>query len=190
MKLLLIESTPGDSFGLEDRLVASGHRVLACSDDSGSPCRGIEDAAACPLAENVDLAILSRAEEEAPTIREAGVLCARRHRVPVVHVATGAARAELAGPGGVEIARDVGTRRVERADAARIGAALADVGAEISVARYNGGIAIGVRVPESAAQSASAWDRGVIADRARAAARAYDPSVRVVDVAVSVEASP
>jgi hypothetical protein len=183
MRLLLIESAPGIAFELEDRLAEDGHTVVSCNDEFGGPCLGVTHEADCPLNTHVDLAILSRPEHSEPTLNEMGIVCARRHRVPIVRVDGPCAEADLAQPGEIERAAYRATSAVEHAFAVAIEEHLSEWDAVASVRRFPYKVAVNVRVP---AGRATAAQRGTIADRARAVARLHDPFVPVVDVAVTL----
>jgi hypothetical protein len=183
MMLLLIETSPGLAFELEDRLRGAGHQVLTCYDDYGGPCKGVTDRDDCPLEGDPEVAILVRPEHAVPTLNEAGIVCARRHHVPVVRVVSAAAEAELGRPGEIESATVRATRRVEHGYAQVVEAALNDVEGLVTVERGRRRIAMTVRVP---ARPGVPIDRVTIADLARAAVRRYDSSVPVIDVAVVV----
>ena len=49
LKLLLIESAPGNATDIGAHLMADGHEVVTCADEHGGPCRGTAQQSACPL---------------------------------------------------------------------------------------------------------------------------------------------
>lgn len=86
MKLLLIESTPGNANEINASLLADGHEVVTCADEHGGPCRGIDRHVECPMESHIDLTIVAREAGSAHTLAEMGSVCATRHRVPMVEV--------------------------------------------------------------------------------------------------------
>nr|SBP00003.1 hypothetical protein BN4615_P9519 [Nonomuraea gerenzanensis] len=68
-------------------LAAEGHELAFChgADDGGAPCAGLAAGRRCPLSEGgVDLVVDVRPAPGRLTLREAGVLCALRSRVPLL----------------------------------------------------------------------------------------------------------
>jgi hypothetical protein len=121
MKLLLIESTPGNSSPLRSGLQADGHEVLSCRDERGGPCRGVAHHHDCPLEHHVDMAIVAREPGSAHTLHEMGGVCAQGHRVPLVEVNP----FDLAdGLPSVAVASALATRRVEEGYSAAVRAAI------------------------------------------------------------------
>ena len=184
MKLLLIESTPGNATELGAHLAAGGHDVVTCTDQHGGPCRGVDHHAACPLEEHVDLTILARDPGAARSLAEMGSVCAVRHRVPMVEVDPSQIDDQLPSVG-------VASAMAQRAEEARYAAAirkeLAHLPALVDVDRTPSRIHASVQVPESqnTPQRLSA-----IADRARHAVRQHDPFVNCIDVSVMCYADP
>jgi hypothetical protein len=87
LEVLVIESYPGAAAGAVHDLEAAGHRVQRCYDEDhpGFPCRGVLDAARCPLAGHADVALLVRGRvAPRPTALEQGATCALRAGVPLV----------------------------------------------------------------------------------------------------------
>jgi hypothetical protein len=87
LEVLVIESYPGAAAWAVHDLEAAGHRVQRCYDEDapGFPCRGVLDAARCPLARHADVALLVRGRvAPRPTALEQGVTCALRAAVPLV----------------------------------------------------------------------------------------------------------
>ena len=70
-----------------DELERAGHRVHRCHDagEPAFPCRGIADAADCPLDGPIDVVLVVRPHVHPnPSVLEDGVACAIRAGVPVV----------------------------------------------------------------------------------------------------------
>jgi len=178
MKLLLIESTPGNATEISAHLAAEGHEVVSCADEHGGPCRGTEHLGDCPLEGHIDLAIVTREHGAAHTLAEMGGVCATRRRVPMVEVDPSQVADELPS---VAVAKAVATRSVEVAYAAAIRNELGHLPAIVEVTRIPGRIHAKVQVPSShdTAQGLSA-----IADRARHAVRTHDQFVAGIDVSV------
>jgi hypothetical protein len=88
MRVLLVESTPGNAHEVADWLTEAGHEAMSCF---GSPvtfgCRGVEHHEDCPLDRHTDAALLVRdLDGGGHTLTEMGAVCAMRHRVPVVEM--------------------------------------------------------------------------------------------------------
>jgi hypothetical protein len=99
MRVLVIESQDRDAETAVEALVDAGHHVSFCHEPGAGAldCNGMPGRAGCPLDHGaVDVAVLGRSgpvgsgwgPSAEPTAREAGVGCARRHRVPVVITST------------------------------------------------------------------------------------------------------
>jgi hypothetical protein len=87
LDVLVIESHRGAAAAAVHDLEAAGHHVLRCHDEDspGFPCRGVIDAAQCPLAWHTDVALLVRGRvTPRPTALEQGATCAIRAGVPLV----------------------------------------------------------------------------------------------------------
>lgn len=179
MRLLLVESQPGIARTINDRLRAAGHDVVMCSDEYGDdPCRSVADGAACPLHEHIDLAVVAKSDDSPDTLLEMGAVCAERYHIPVVRLdpktcgdPIDLVRRSAAG----------GKDRVEAGYAAVVRANLADLEATVEVTREPGRIQIVVGVIDATDNTS----RSRVADRARAAVRAFDPFVRSIDVSVT-----
>lgn len=178
MKLLLIESTPGNAAAIKSELMAEGHEVLTCDDDHGALCRGMEHPAECPMEQHIDMAIVTRAPGSAHTLSEMGSVCAARHRVPLVEVDPADVADVLPS---VTAATALASRRVEAGFAAAIRQELGHVAAIVDVSREIDRIHVTVQVPASEGTPTKLSN---VADRARHAVREHDQFVRVVDVAV------
>ena len=88
LNVLVVENEPGVADEATQELRNAGHCVLSCRESGAAvfPCRGIVDAAACPLRSHpVDVALLVRSGVQShPSAREDGARCALAHRVPLV----------------------------------------------------------------------------------------------------------
>ena len=179
MKLLLIESTPGNAHEIGADLIAEGHEVVTCADEHGGPCRGISQHAECPMEHHIDLTIVAREHGSAHTLDEMGSVCAMRHRVPMVEVDPRQVADELPS---VKVANAVAKRAIEAGYATAVRHELGHLPALVDVERTPGRIHVSVQVPAS--QGASSQQLSAVADRARHAVRAHDPYVSGIDVAV------
>lgn len=89
MRILLMETNPGDGDGIARELTSSGHEVSRCHDpgEAPFPCHALVDGEDCPLDhEDVQAAVLVRGAG-GPAGRSAGedgVRCALRRQIPVV----------------------------------------------------------------------------------------------------------
>lgn len=177
MDVLLIESTPGIATSLQQRLARDGHDVISCNDSHGGPCRGVESNEACPMTGNIDVAILARERDSAPTLNEMGSVCALQHRVPLVTLYPG----DEFGPGAsTEIAAAVARREVEAGYVAAVRRELGHSVHDIVVMREHQRVHVTISVPTSLdAQTISR-----LADRARHAVRQHDTHTLVVDISV------
>jgi hypothetical protein len=87
MRILLVESTPGNATQFQAWLDENGHETIRCFTDADQrTCRGVHDAEACPFERHVDAALVVRDLDERRTLAEMGAVCAQRHRAPVVEV--------------------------------------------------------------------------------------------------------
>jgi len=177
MRVLLVESTPGNGAGTAAWLQRNGHETATCFDPPhGLACRGVENHDDCPLSRHADLAVLvSDLDSGTRTLTEMGAVCALRHRVRLV---------ELVEPDDAELDAELDAIIGNAADDAlgyewAVEAALSE-DTTVQVTRSSDrvhvqlGLAPGTpreRVP-------------MIVDRANRAVRAYDPFVKVIDVAV------
>ena len=178
MRLLLIESTPGNASELSEQLLAEGHDIVQCTDDEGGPCRGAEHHAQCPLEQHVDLAILARHPESAHTLAEMGSVCANRHRVPLVVIDPTQTEDELPS---VTVAGAIANRVVESAYAAAVRRELSNLPTIVEVRRLEDTVRVNVQLPASQNSPAAL---SAAADRARFAVRTHDPFVAHIDVSV------
>jgi hypothetical protein len=177
MEVLLIESSPGVAATLQHRLVRDGHDVISCNDSHGGPCKGVESDEICPMTQHIDVAILARERDAAPSLNEMGSICAQRHRVPLVTLYPG----DEFGPGSsTEIAAAVARREIEAGYVAAVRRELGhDVG-DITVLREHQRVHVAVSV----AQPRTAQEMSRLADRARKAVRDHDPHTPVIDISV------
>ena len=176
MRLLLIESTPGNATEIGAHLTAEGHEVVTCADEHGGPCRGATHHVACPMEQHIDLTIVTREPGAVRTLAEMGSVCATRHRVPLMEVDP-----SQEGLPSVAVAQAVAGRAVTAGYATAIRHELAHLPALVDVHRSPDHIQVTVQVPEAhnTPQALSA-----VADRARKAVREYDPYVKGIDVSV------
>mgnify|MGYP003346566698 FL=1 len=90
LNVLVVESDNGAANAAIAALQASGHRTHRCHPEHAAsfPCNGFGADDACPLREHaIDVAITVRTHGDVdPTEREAGLLCAREHDIPIVVV--------------------------------------------------------------------------------------------------------
>jgi hypothetical protein len=87
LDVLVLENGRGGARVVAEELEAAGHRVHRCHDPAAPtfPCRGIDDAADCPLQGPIDVALLVRHHiHPHPSALEDGVACAIRAGVPLV----------------------------------------------------------------------------------------------------------
>ena len=183
MDVLLIESSPGIAASLQHRLIRDGHDVVSCNDSHGGPCRGVERSESCPLEQHIDIAVLARERDTAPSINEMGSVCALRHRVPLVTLYPG----DEFGPGvSTEIAAAVARRELEAGYVAAIRRQLGHIVGDITVVREHSRIHATLAVSEVANAQAITW----IADRAREAIRDHDRHTPVIDVSIVIEEPP
>ncbi len=184
MKLLLIESTPGEATEIGAQLAANGHDVVTCTDEHGGPCRGIDHHAACPLEQHIDLTIVARHPDAPHSLSEMGSVCAARHRVPVVEVDPREIDDELPS---VSVASAVAKRRAEAGYATAVRHELAHLPALVHVDRTPSRIHVTVQIPAS---QDTPRKIAAIADRARHAVRQHDPYVNCIDVSVDCYPDP
>lgn len=87
LDVLVLENGPGGARAAIEQLEAAGHRVHRCHDagQPSFPCRGVVDAASCPLDGPIDVALIVRHHvHPQPSPLEDGVSCALRAGIPVV----------------------------------------------------------------------------------------------------------
>lgn len=178
MRLLLVESVPGNAAAIETDLVARGHDVVSCHDSHGGPCRGAEHHRDCPLEQHVDLAIVTRAPGSEHLLSEMGSVCASLHRIPVVEVDPANTADDLPD---LTVAHALGGRRVEAGYAQAIRHQFPDLPALVDVRREASRIVATVQIP---ADVATVQMVSRVADRTRLAIREHDPYVEGIDVNV------
>ena len=177
MDVLVIESSPGIATTLQHRLTRDGHEVISCNDSHGGPCRGVESNQSCPMEQHIDVAVLARQRDAAPSLNEMGAVCAKRHHVPLVTLYPG----DEFGPGvSTEIAAAVARREVEAGYVAAIRRQLRHGVDDIAVTREFQRVHVTITVTTAM----SAQTIGRLADRARQAVREYDSHTPVIDVSV------
>jgi hypothetical protein len=91
LDILVLQSRPHTDDGALDALQAAGHRIHRCHDEDsrGFPCVGAVDRDACPLDQDLDVALLlRRGVQPEPTPLEAGATCAIRADLPIVELGT------------------------------------------------------------------------------------------------------
>lgn len=184
MKLLLIESSPGDATEIGAHLKAGGHEVVTCTDEHGGPCRGVHQHAACPLEHHIDLTIVARRPGATHSLAEMGSVCAARHRVPMVEVNPREIDDELPS---VAVVSAVAKRAAEAGYAAAVRQGLSHLPALVQVDRTPNRIHVKIQVPAS---HDTPHKLSAIADRARHAVRHYDPYVNCIDVSVDCYPDP
>lgn len=88
MRVLLVESTPGNAYEVANWLGEAGHETVTCFDTPVTfGCRGAERHEDCPLDRHTDAALLVRdIDGGGHTLTEMGAVCAMRHRVPVIEM--------------------------------------------------------------------------------------------------------
>lgn len=87
LDVLVVESDRRAAGDAARALIEAGHRVHRCVevDAPAFPCRGVDEPAACPLEQPIDVVLDVRGHPwPTPTGGEAGAACALRRRVPLV----------------------------------------------------------------------------------------------------------
>jgi hypothetical protein len=88
MDVLVLESERGAADSTAEQLEQGGHRVFRCHEPGAPvfPCRALAGEGPCPLADpGIDVAVTVRTHPDVqPSLREDGVACALRARVPLV----------------------------------------------------------------------------------------------------------
>ena len=127
--------------------------------------------------QHIDVAVLARERDAAPSLNEMGSVCALRHRVPLVTLYPG----DEFGPGAsTEIAAAVARREVEAGYVAAVRRQLGHAIDDIAVLREHQRVHVTLTV----AKSTSAQAISMLADRARQAVREHDRHTPVVDISV------
>lgn len=170
MRLLLIESTPGNAREINDRLTAAGHEVVMCADAHG-PCRGVTHHEDCPIEHHTDLTLVAREAGTSRSLDEMGSVCSARHHIPVVEL-------DPRDPDAVRdlpVTHALASRAVRAAYANAVRSEIRE--AEVTIERSPDLVHVTLRVPPGTNVSA-------VADRARKVVREHDPYVRGIDVSV------
>jgi hypothetical protein len=193
MRVLLVESTPGNAEAVRAWLEESGHETATCFEPTaalagpgGLGCRGVDHPEDCPLDRPTDLAVLVRDfDGGARSLTEMGAVCALRHRVHLV---------ELTEPDPHDLDATM-LAVVSEAHTDAPGGAYAEVvRAALAELDTLGGADVGVRVTRSPDRVhvmldvPTAVDDRVLpmtVDRASRAVRGHDPFVKVIDVGVN-----
>jgi hypothetical protein len=199
MRILVLESDRRAGDDVIDDLRSAGHEVVRCHerDLPVFPCAGLTDGGACPLDEPVDVAVTVRAHPyPRHTAYEDGVICALRHRVPLVVAGKSALSpfapwtTEHADDGNVVAAceraavRPVPAPSEAVTDEARrlaTAAGLAPETVNAAVVKRSGRLAVDIEVPAAASREL----RHSIAVRAAGLARTFDRYADGVDVTVT-----
>lgn len=176
MRVLLIESVPGQASVVESELRANGHDVVSCRDEGGGPCRGVAHHRDCPLDAPVDLTLVARTPAASRLLTEMGAVCATRHRVPVVEFDPADPADDIPD---LTVTAALGRRRVEAGYAAAVYHELAGRDVDVDIERTGDRVAVRLTVEET-----SPLTIGSLADRARHALREYDPHIGTIDVTV------
>lgn len=187
MRVLLVESTPGNAHEVHSWLSNAGHEVAHCFDTPVTfGCRGATQHDDCPLESHTDMAVLVRdLAGHTHTLTEMGAVCAMRHRVPVVEVTEPHRRELDVTMLGVLAAvqyrtehndyeravRDVLSRLTGPANAERV---------QVVVTLQPDRVHAMLHVP----QDLDAAVVSTMVDHAGRALRQHDPYVRVIDVGV------
>lgn len=196
MRVLVLESDPGIAAASERALLEAGHEVVRCHEPGAPsfPCAGVPDHHGCPLdGGRVDVALLVRDPiVERARVREAGVACAIRARVPVLEMGDSSAHNPYAGfveeisgdvVGAVELAgRGPSQGHAEAVlrhlQAAAEGQGIDPTGLEVTAWRRGNRLRVEVDVPAGADERL----RGAASSWTVTAARAYDPNLATIDV--------
>ena len=194
MRILLTESDVGESGAASRTLEAAGHEVLRCVEPGAAsfPCSGLSTGD-CPIDGRVDVAVTVRSEPHAgPTERETGVVCALRHRVPVVVSSVGEAdplatssTATVTGATTHLLATVEAAAHGELAEHARVAAEEASqhlIGGPLDVVAHRR--ARGVVVTLRTADVLDARRKENLAVQVAGAVRRFDGDAEVIDVAV------
>jgi hypothetical protein len=198
LNVMVLESEYGAADEARAELVEAGHVVLRCHERGQPtfPCRGVVDAASCPLNSHiVDVALTVRSRVRSqPAASEDGVRCALLKHVPLV----------VAGPSALDPYEGFETRAIDRTYgvvetceaaaeaelvtyARRAEAVLGDClgvdrasSARVSVTRRSGGL----RVRVAGLDDATRHERQTAVVRIVGALRQLDRAARTIDVVV------
>jgi len=202
LNVMVLESEYGAADEARAELVEAGHVALRCHErgEPVFPCRGIVDAASCPLNSHiVDVALTVRSRVRSqPAASEDGVRCALLKHVPLV----------VAGPSALDPYNGFETRVLDRtygvvetceaaagaelvAYAERADAVLGDClgfdrasAAKVKVTRKSGGL----RVRVAGLDDATRQERQTAVVRIVGALRGLDRAARTIDVVLDSSA--
>jgi hypothetical protein len=198
LNVMVLESEYRAADEAQAELVEAGHVVFRCHEHGqpAFPCRGVVDAASCPLnSHTIDVALTVRSRVRSqPAPSEDGVRCALMQHVPLV----------VAGPSALDPYSGFETRVLDRtydvvqtceaaagaelvAYARRAEAVLGDClgvdrasSARVSVTRRSGGL----RVRVAGLDDTTRQERQTAVVRIVAALRQLDRAARTIDVAI------
>ena len=180
---VLLLTSDGDAVSdVEAELRAAGYDVRRCVDDDAAPypCNGLRDGCPLDVDGGVDVVLDVRRDPFAPpTLREVGVVCAQRSKVPVAVVDV---RAEDV-VGACERAIDAGLDDARRAMSEAVRSVLAVHGIDgspssVAVTKRLGDVRVTITV------DAPPSVRGMAATRAAAALRRLDDRSTSVEIDV------
>jgi hypothetical protein len=200
MDVLVLESEDGAADTAIQKLEGGGHRVFRCHEPGAAvfPCRALAGEGPCPLANpGIDVAVTVRSHPDVqPSLREDGVACALRARVPLVVAGNdilspydewatevvrdddvvGACERVLAAPSGdhSEVATDALRAALQR----RAGSS---GHADALVWRDRKRLRVRIEGVEGLQDSV----RGIVAADVTAALRAFDPAIPKIDISFS-----
>jgi hypothetical protein len=189
MTVLLVESFPGVGNQVREHLRRRGIPVAACTDPSSadasastveSVCHLVAGDGPCPLDATVEQAMLVRVTA-GRTLLETGAVCAARHRLPIVEVAPDAGDEEIDEALGAAL--DRARKEIDERCATAVRAALAPVQVDVIAEHRPDRVSVRLGVP-AGGTDVPAWS---LVDRARAAVRAFDATVPVIDVSIVAE---
>lgn len=188
MRVLLVESTPGNATAVKRWLAEAGHETTTCFESPVTfGCKGVERHEDCPLERATDLAVLVRDLDGGNhSLTEMGAVCAMRHRVPVVEVvepgqndldstllaALAEAESAAASRGYVDAVRASLAEATTLADPDRIG---------ITVTRSTDRVQATVDLPGDVVEH----QVPMVVDCVSRALRRYDQYAKVIDVGVT-----
>lgn len=181
-RVLLLTSHGDPATDIEDELRAAGYDVRRCLDDGAPayPCNGPRDGCPLDVDGGADVVLDVRRDLfSPPTVREVGVVCAQRSKVPVAVVAPG----DVDAVNVCERAIDAGLDEARRAMSEAVRSVLAVHGIDglpstVDVRKRLGDVrvTIGLDAPPAI--------RGMAATRAAAALRRIDGRSTSVEVEV------
>jgi hypothetical protein len=189
MRVLLVESTPGNAREVARWLHEAGHQTEQCFGQPGHyGCRGVSDPASCPMDTPLDLTVLVRDFDGGqPPLTEMGAVCSLRHHLPVVELVEPDREAldatMLGALASVSSGRTTADYESAVHDAWVVRLGLdSDHPYSVSVTREPNRVHAVVELP---AGTPAEIVPGLI-DTAARALRRHDPFVRVIDIATAV----